>query len=64
MNPYERVALIVDRIGFTGGANRAREHDAYRVEVNGGPPPSAEVRLEAVTRRLETIAAELEAQLA
>jgi hypothetical protein len=64
VNPYNRIAEIVDRIGFTGGANRAREHDAYRIEVNGGPPPSLELRFEAVATRLENIAEDLEARLA
>jgi hypothetical protein len=64
VNPYEHLSVIVDRIGFIGGANRAREADIRRIELNGGPPPLVEVRLEAVTRRLETLADELEARLA
>ena len=64
MNTYTRIAGIVDRIGFAGGANRAREIDAFRVEVNGGPPPSIELRLDAVAQRLEMIASDLEARLA
>jgi hypothetical protein len=64
VNGYDRIAAVVDRIGFVGGANRARELDRLRVELNGGPPPSVEVRLEAVAKRLEGIADEIEARLA
>lgn len=64
MNPYGKVAAIVDRIGFAGGANRARQIDLRRVELHGGPPPKLEQRLEQVTQRLEGIADELEARLA
>jgi hypothetical protein len=64
MSAYERVAVIVDRIGWAGGANRARENDLRRILMNGGPPPQVEVRLEAVTARLESIADDLEARLA
>jgi hypothetical protein len=64
VNPYDRIAVIVDRIGFVGGANRAREVDIRRIELNGGPPPQLETRLEQVTERLETIADDLEARLA
>jgi hypothetical protein len=64
MNAYDKVAVIVDRIGFAGGANRARQIDLRRIELNGGPPPQIEVRLEQVTQRLEQIADELEDRLA
>ena len=64
MSPYDRIAAVVDRIGFTGGANRAREHDQLRIVLNGGPPPKVEQRLEQVTTRLEKIADELEARTA
>jgi hypothetical protein len=64
VNAYARIGEIVDRIGWAGGANRAREHDLRRIVLNGGPPPKVEVRLEAVTQRLEQIADDLEARLA
>jgi len=64
VNPYNRIAVIVDRIGFTGGANRARENDLRRAVLNGGPPPRVELRLEVVAQRLENIADDLEARLA
>ena len=64
MNPYDRLAAVIDRIGFTGGANRARENDRLRIVLNGGPPPKVEHRLEQVTNRLEQLADELEARLA
>jgi hypothetical protein len=64
VNAYDTVASWVDRIGWVGGANRARENDVRRVDLNGGPPPELELRLQAVTERLESIAADLEARLA
>lgn len=64
MNAYARIGEIVDRIGWAGGANRARENDLRRLVLHGGPPLEVEVRLEAVTARLEMIADDLEARLA